>query len=239
MTAAGPHHRALTKIEQLQIHVEAVWLARYLELPRREAGWSREVVKRLAALVVEGRYEGRRSTNVPPSKMQQQQALGRKGLEDASVGLGLGMAVSAALQAVAVRKKESTEGNAGVVNLLERILDIMGVDLLPTQRDAISIFSTAPPVPIAGPRYGWPELQVESMKEAIAICESLPDHIALIRLCTSALRSLHMYLNPPSQGVLAKMYPSALAVVKRRGLDFAGVEWWLPGKTVLSLEMAR
>jgi hypothetical protein len=181
---------------------------------------------------VDGREEGRRPNTGVLSRAQQQQALGvGKQMDDASVGLGLGMAIAQPppSQAVAVRKKESTDGNTGVIHLIERILDIMGADLLDPQT----------PAPSSTQRYGWPELQVESMKEAIAISESLPDHVNVIRLCTSALRGLYGYLNPQSQGALARMYPSALGVVRRRGMEFEGVGWWLPGKTVLSLELAR
>lgn len=217
--ALGPHHRAMTKSEQLALHVEVVWLARWLDLPRKEACVTREVVKRIAVMVVEARDEARRIGSAGFRGKTPQSAR-----SDASVGLGLGMAVSA--QAVAVRRKESSDGNTGVVALFERALGIMGIDLL----EAGEVSSDS--------RFGWPELQVEMMKEGIAIAEALPDNTAVVRLCTTALHSLHSHLNPPSQAHVAKMFPGALAAIKRRGGEM-GLAWWVPGKVVLSLELAR
>ena len=77
------------------------------------------------------------------------------------------------------------------------------------------------------------------MKEGIAAAEALPDHGSIVRLATAALRGLHVYLNGPSQLHLVKMFPAALAIIRRRGLDFAGLVWWLPGTTVLSMEIGR
>ena len=119
----------------------------------------------------------------------------------------------------------------GVMAAFERACSVMGIDLLPLvhPKDQMEII----------PRFGWSELQVEVMKEGIAIAEALPEYSSIIRLCTSALCHLHMYINGPSQAHLAKMYSAALATVRRRGLDFSGVGRWLPGKMVLSMEIGR
>lgn len=243
--ALGPHHRAMTKPEQLAVHVEAIWLARWLDLPRHEAGITREVVKRIGVMIVEGREETRRRLASGFSHQTHGAHHSMDADADAaaaSVGLGLGMTVGSA-HSVAVRRRESTEGNDAVIRLFERACTIMGVNLLPlpephsasTSTSATS--STEPEV--RPPRFGWPELQVEMIKEGIAVAEALPDPMAVIRLCLSALRSLHPYLNATSQGHLAKMYPQALATVRRRGMNFGAVPWWVPGKVVLSVEIAR
>ncbi|WWD18356.1 hypothetical protein CI109_102806 [Kwoniella shandongensis] len=248
--ALAPHQRAMTKIEQLTVHIEVVWLCRWLDLPRKEAACTREVVKRLAIMVVEGRDETRRlGAGGFPSKTSRTpiSAISAENRSDeaaAAVGLGLGIPVQAKIQAVAVRRKESTEGNSGIVALFERACEFMGIDILspsqshlstlhPNSRDDLDHTSGS-----TGPNFGWPELQVEMIKEGVAVMESLPDHASIIRLCLSALHSLTGYLNPQSQSVLAKMYPAALATVRRRGLEFGVVPWWIPGKLVLSLEIA-
>lgn len=227
--ARAPHYRAMTKIEQLNLHVEVTWLARWLDLPRKEAYFSREVVKRVGIMIVEGREEiGRLVGEKSAARLSKSKEVALA--EEASVGLGLDMAV-ASPQAVAVRRKESTEGNFGVMALFERASSIMGLDLLPS---ASSMDQS-----LRAQRFGWPELQVGMMKEGIAVAEALPDHPSVIKLCTSALRNMHTSLNGSTQAHLAKMYPAALATVRRRGVDFAGVGWWLPGKTVLSMEIGR
>jgi hypothetical protein len=155
----------------------------------------------------------------------------------ALVGLGLGMNASG--QAVAERRRESNEGNIGVIALFERALTLMGLDLLYFSGDSTKPQQTmgqdsTPPTY----RFGWPELQVEMMKEGIAVAESLPDNLAVVRFCTTALNSLHRHLNPQSQVHVSKMYPTALAVIRRRGLEVATLPWWVPGRLVLSLELA-
>jgi len=227
----GPHHRAMTKAEQLALHVEVVWLARWLDLPRKEACVTREVVKRVAVIVVEAREENRRAQS--SSRRPTVTATP----DPASVGLGLGMAVPN--QAVAVRRRESIEGNTGIIALFERALTLMGLDLLDFSNESTLIQRMGDDPSPVSLRFGWPELQVEMMKEGIAVAESLPDNLAVVRFCTTALNSLHRHLNPLSQGHVARMYPIALGVIRRRGMEAGTLPWWVPGKLVLSLELAR
>jgi hypothetical protein len=218
-SALAPHHHALTKAERIALLVEAVWMARWLSLPRKEASVTRLLVKRLSMVIVEAREESRKAAKGhPPTKEA-----------ELAVGLGLGMSVPTR---VAVRRKESTEGNASIIDLLERLLSTVGVDLLSFNSE---------PTPSRGPQgrhYGWPELQVEIMKEVITISESLPDHPTILRFCLSALNGLYPYLSPSSQSSLAKMFPVSLGVIRRRGIEIGQIPWWVPGKLLLSLEVA-
>ncbi|OCF43922.1 hypothetical protein I317_02192 [Kwoniella heveanensis CBS 569] len=253
--ALGPHHRAMTKTEQLTIHTEAIWLARWLDLPRKESAITRDVIKRLAILIVEGREENRRmgAAGFSRTKMATPTSalLDENKSDAAAAAVGLGLGLPVASQNVAIRRKESTEGNSGIVALFERACQVMGIDLLSfdhddfatsshkhthsiTQHDSDSPSSTTK----REPRFGWPELQVELLKDGITVSESLPDHPSIIRLALSALNGLHGYLNPQSQGMLSKMYPSALATARRRGMDIGGMPWWIPGKIVLSIEVS-
>ncbi|ORY31417.1 hypothetical protein BCR39DRAFT_526584 [Naematelia encephala] len=236
--ALSPHHRAMTKAEQLSVHVEAVWCARWLQLPRKEAHVTREVVKRVGSMIVEGREETRRSgingfTRSKPS-MPTKEAV------SASIGLGIGM-TGPAVPAVGVRRRESAEGNLAVISLFERSAAILGIDLLSFSTSLlphVQKYMDKAPTSTDLNRFGWPELQVETMKEGIAIAEALPDHASVVRLCTAALKNLYGYLSPQSQGHLARMFPQALGVMRRRGMEFGGMMWWLPGRVVLSIEVA-
>jgi hypothetical protein len=49
---------------------------------------------------------------------------------------------------------------------------------------------------------------------------------------------LHGYLSPGNQNYLAKLYPQAVNTIRRRAIQFDGIPWWLPGRIVLSVEVA-
>lgn len=257
--ALGPHHRGMTKPEQLAVHVELIWLARYLDLPRHEAVVSREAARKVAGMVVEGREEMRRMAKMGAHTAiaGRQRPHQRDGEDaDASVGLGLGMTVAAAKgeshrhsqAGVAVRRKESTDGNPAIMHLLERALAILGVGLLPpfpALATASSIVRRADDLDALSSRKtmsGWPELQVDALQSAITVAEAMADHHNVARLSLSALRGVTAYLSPQSQGHLAKLAPAALGVLKRRGSwdaqGLGGVGWWVPGRFVLSLEVS-
>lgn len=222
--ALGTYHQAMTKTERLALLVEAVWMARWLDLSRKEATVTRALAKQLASVIIDGKEESRRAHASRHAKEVE--------AASASVGLGLGMSVSTTR--VAVRRKDTTEGNDSIVQLTERVISTLGVDLLSFSTPLPSPRSTQSTVK----RYGWPELQVETIKEAIAISEVLPDHTNILRLAISALHHLYPFLPPPSQAGLARLLPQSLGVIRRRGIDLGVVPWWVPGKVVLSVEVA-
>lgn len=237
--ALGPHHQAMTKTERLILHVEAAWMARWLDLPRKEAMITREVIKRIGKMVIEGREETRRVMNGGFRHNKTGSITGpthMKAIDSGAVGLGLGMAVATPSSAVAVRRKESTEGNASIIKLFERVASIFGIDLLSFNGNIDARGSSLAATP---PRFGWAELQVELMKEGIAIAEILPDHPTIIRLVLSTLHRLYPFLTPASQATLAKTFPVSLSTIRRRGIDIGKLPWWIPGRVVLSLEVAR
>lgn len=224
-SALGTYHQAMTKTERLGLLVEAVWMARWLDLPRKEATVTRALAKQLAVIIIEGREESRRAHASKHAKEAE--------ATSASVGLGLGMSVSTAR--VAVRRRDTTEGNDSIIQLIERVISILGIDLLSFSAQLIG---GSPETPSPIKRYGWPDLQVEMMKEAIAISEILPDHPNILRLAISALHHLYPFLPPPSQAGLARLLPQSLDVVRRRGIDVGAIPWWVPGKVILSVEVA-
>jgi hypothetical protein len=87
-------------------------------------------------------------------------------VEARNAGLGL---VSASSGTVTTMTKETGEGNQAVLHLVQRILDVFGLDLSNMTGDGQPI-----EVPI---RYGWAELQVAMLREAIAAAETLPGEL--------------------------------------------------------------
>lgn len=217
--ATSAFRRAMTAADQLAVFAEVAWLARWLELERKEASATREIVRLLTMAVVEGREEHRDQQSEHPVTSPAELP-----------GPDLSHAVT-------IRRKESTEGNAGVMALIERVCAVFGVDLLSfTDEPSEPVLQAAQE--LRPTHFGWPELQVEIMKEAIAVAEALPDHPSAVRLCVSTLHSLYPYLSPASQGHLSKLYPKALSVMRRRAIDFGTVPWWLPNNVVLSVEIS-
>lgn len=59
-----------------------------------------------------------------------------------------------------------------------------------------------------------------------------------MRLCLSALCSLHPYLSQANQTQLSKLYVQAISTLRRRAIEMGPLPWWLPGRMVLSVEIS-
>jgi hypothetical protein len=89
---------------------------------------------------------------------------------------------------VSVRQNESKEGNDSVLKLLKYICRILGVDLDAVRLVSVdadgrpaslmngdsTIFSTEEELLTPPDPFGWPELQVGIVREAVAVAEALP-----------------------------------------------------------------
>ncbi|TXT13431.1 hypothetical protein VHUM_00798 [Vanrija humicola] len=226
--ALGAYKRAMTKTEQLATYVEVVWIARWLDLERKEAAATRQLASLLVQVITEGREESKRLA----SQLSTDTDVGK---DDSGIGLGL---PGSSNDSRSLRRRESAEGNASIISLFERACHVFGVDLL-----SLDVEPKIPTIIQTGreadtPSFGWPDLQVELLKEGIAMVEALPDHAAVIRFCLSALKALHTHLTPSNQSQLVKLYPKALSIIRRRAIDFDGIPWWIPGRIVLSVEIS-
>jgi hypothetical protein len=136
--------------------------------------------------------------------------------------------------------------------LIERILGILNIDLLAPLPSSTSPYTSLAPNSSAKgkskmddldpkhpqPRFGWPEIQVDTLQSLVTVAESLADQEMVVRLALSALKSLGGFLHQGSQAQLVRLTAGAMGTMKRRGRWRGGVEWWVPGKVVLSLEVA-
>lgn len=109
-------------------------------------------------------------------------------------------------------------------------------------------------------RFGWPALQVGVLRDCIGIAEALPgtsvllslvsapllaleltppraDYQSAIRFTVTALRSLSATMPPSEQYDLSQNIPRIFAAATRRGAAFE-LEYWGPGRLVMSLEVA-
>ncbi|BEJ13843.1 hypothetical protein CspHIS471_0310170 [Cutaneotrichosporon sp. HIS471] len=222
--------KAMTKPEQLSVFVEVVRIARWLEMGRKEAAVTRQVLKLVAAIVVEGREEHRRLLSQTIARAQ---GADSSRIDGAAV-YGLGVTIPA----VVARRKDTADGNCGIAELVERVCAVLGVDVLSFGDPRKEYEVSRPREYQDEPHFGWPDLQVEVIKEAITIAESLPDQLSVVRLCVSALHSLHPYLNQSNQTQLSKLYVQAIATLRRRAIEMGPLPWWIPGRMVLSVEIA-
>lgn len=225
----------------------------------------------------------------------------------ASVGLGLGMSVSISSTyptttsetysqrrlgrgGITIRRKEITQGNAGIFSILSQQARVLGIDILrdvfPTERSVFVLWPPAGSGQGDGRRkdtgkglssgvmvgvddelgvgftragvedFGWASLKLEFLKKSITLLGNLPDHPNTVRLALIALHLLpslsHQLalqsgsgVDGGTQMVLSRVYMAALGVMKRRGLGVYGMYgrgelgWWVPGRVVVSLEIAR
>lgn len=163
--ALGPWHKALNPKDQLDLWVSVAWVLRLAGLERREAWTLREVVRKAVGLLARTREEARR---IGPQPQTPSGVIAPKPVHASvdTVGLGLGLTSTESGQ-IAVRRRESTEGNQALVGLVDRVLDVFGI----VTTDEGSTWETEG---IRRPKYGWPELQVEVAKEAVLVGEALP-----------------------------------------------------------------
>ncbi|KAI6099877.1 TRAPP II complex [Pisolithus croceorrhizus] len=126
---------------------------------------------------------------------------------------------------VGVRRKENLEGNQRV-NLESR----------PEENPSASNSEAESGLQWEGAyAFGWPELQVGVIREAVAVAEALPDYLAVARISLSALKTMHSMLTTADQCHLYQTASRALNILKRRG-ETTPIEWWA-GQLVVSIAL--
>ncbi|KAI0273777.1 TRAPP II complex [Gloeopeniophorella convolvens] len=148
--------------------------------------------------------------------------------------------------AVAVKGGESSIGNESVLRLVKHICSIHGVNLT-----AVGLVDSANQVPkaevtalqdvdeddVPHEPYGWPELQIGIVREALAVAESLPDPPSVAQFSLSALKSLHTVFSDDDQYHIYYTSNRALTAAKRRG-DTRLMDYW-SGQPVVSIELLQ
>ncbi|PBK78204.1 hypothetical protein ARMSODRAFT_947080 [Armillaria solidipes] len=143
---------------------------------------------------------------------------------------------------VGVRVNESTEGNHSILKLLTHLCKVLGIDL-----DAVRIVdadSTCCSTDANEPDdeyqlrepFGWPELQVGVVREAVAVAEALPDYLVVAQFALSSLKTLQEVLEAGDQYHFSKTAREALLTARRRG-DTRLMEYWT-GNPITSISVA-
>lgn len=237
--AHGPWLLHLGPHERLTILQSMANIYSCLGYRRKEAFVLREVTSCIMDLIVCGREENDllRKSDVGSASIGNRS---ENGDEVNMVGKG----------AVGVRPNEILEGNQSILVLLIRACKVLGVDLeavgvakaADTSSEVESGDSNRPSTEdlesladAAKEPFGWSELQVGVVREAIAVAEALPDPLAVARISLSALRTMHSVLASSDQYHLYQTAGRALAAMRRRG-DAPAVEYWA-GHPIMSLSL--
>lgn len=229
----GPHERLIILQSMASIYSS-------LGYRRKEAFILREVISCIMDLIVCGREENDllRKSDVGSVGMGNRS---ENGDEVSIVGKG----------AVGVRQNETLEGNQSILKLLIRACKVLGVDLEAVcvakatdgtssevgggDNNGSALDDLDGSADAAKESFGWPELQVGVIREAIAVAEALPDPLAVARISLSALKTMHSVLASSDQYHLYQTAGRALAAMRRRG-DAPAVEYWA-GNPFMSLAL--
>ncbi len=210
--AHGPWMDVLPEDSRLEAFATLAGLARLVGMERKEVFYLREVVGCAVHMLGQKRAHD---------------SIGRAALAEGDhVSLEVGSALSTALLTgrIATRRKESTEGNEALLAMIHRVCDIFGLDLYRTAR-------------ADRPAFGWPELQVEVVKEAVLLTETLPDPKETASYAQLSLRTLSPHLPAGYQLFFLQRSLRALETARRRGIDVESLDWWLPDQLVRAVWM--
>jgi hypothetical protein len=211
--------------ERIAVLEAIAYLYSSLGYHRKEAYILREVVGCLMDLVVCAREEDGR-TFLPGTAVN--------GKESGDSG------------AIAVKGIERSTGNESVLKVVKHVCDVHGIDLEavsfvnPSSQDEEDRGGVAQDVNIDEVQedpYGWHELQIGIIREALAVAEALPDPPSVAQFSLSALKSLHAVLSEDDQYHMYFTSSKALTAAKRRG-ETRLIEYW-SGRPVVSIELLQ
>ncbi|KAJ7063346.1 TRAPP II complex [Mycena amicta] len=232
----GPWLLHLGARERIGILESTASLYACLGYRRKEAYILREVLGCILDLIVCGREEDGfsrlSSVPLPPGLGIQGLSLNSSSTQRGNVG---------------VRFTENVEGNESILKLLKYICRALGINL-----DAVRLAEnpaegseddSGPPTSVEEDvmtefmePYGWPELQVGVVREAVAVAEALPDYLAVAQYALASLKTLQTVLAPGDQYHLYATSTRALMTAHRRG-DTSSVEYW-SGKPIVSINLS-
>ncbi|KAG9008552.1 hypothetical protein FRB93_006471 [Tulasnella sp. JGI-2019a] len=245
--AHGPHIMHLQPSDRLRTLNAIAATYSCLGFKRKEVFVLREVLASVMDMLVTAREEASRTT----TNNGQHVGLGIPGAElpvtPAAPPLD-SKRTTGSLGNVVSRENVNDAGNESVLKLVRYVCGIYGVDLTKVgiveaneiesqeqvddiENDDVSTLSPGDGVD----RFGWPDLQLGVVREAVAIAEALPDYPAVTQFSLSTLKAMYADLSPVEQSYLYTTSAKALATTRRRG-DDRRVDYWA-GRPVLSLEV--
>ncbi|CAE6420852.1 unnamed protein product [Rhizoctonia solani] len=239
--AHGPWLQHLQPRDRLRALTQLATLYACLGFRRKEVYILRELLACIVDLIICAREEtgtkvstGRMSMIADPNES--------RGGGWPGVGANQTGEISESTGEIGVRIAETTEGNESILRIVKYICEIYGIDVSRVQVGA-DIIDTGTKdgggvdddIELDSPRFGWREVQVGVVREAVQIAEALPDHRAVAQLALISLRQLNTWMNPADQHHLYTLASRSLATAHRRG-DSHKIDFW-SWKPVISVEV--
>ncbi|KAG8710483.1 hypothetical protein FRC09_000112, partial [Ceratobasidium sp. 395] len=248
--AHGPWLQHLQPRDRVRVLSQLATMYACLGFRRKEVYILRELLATVIDLIVCAREENEAGESIGRQSM----ALGTGGVGDNRVvgrpGFERGYQEEV-LQSgqehtgdVGVRIVESIEGNESILRVVKYICEIYGIDVSRVQigGDDVSKENASKAqggedddFELDNPRFGWREVQIGVVREAVQIAEALPDHRAVAQLALMNLRQLNSWMSPGDQHHLYTLASRSLATAHRRG-DAHKIDFW-SWKPVVSVEV--
>jgi hypothetical protein len=175
MKAHGPWLTLLSEAVQLDVMVDLANMQRILGFDRKEMFIDRELyglgISTIVASVPPQRHNDRSNRSRSDSTLSRRS-------DDSSMTEDTDIEVSVSLREdvtsgpiptsaagfVAAKRPDNDESTDAIIGLTERTLHVLGMDLA---------LSLEPPGADVMPQFGWPELQVEAIRDAVTAAEAL------------------------------------------------------------------
>ncbi|KAG9102583.1 hypothetical protein FRC06_001702 [Ceratobasidium sp. 370] len=246
--AHGPWLQHLQPRDRIRVLAQLATMYACLGFRRKEVYILRELVATVVDLIVCAREEGGTGMGAGRPSM----AVGTSDTGETRAGGWPG--AERALQEenaqgdrdhtgdVGVRIVESSEGNESVLRVVKYICEIYGIDVSRVQiggddagKASEAQGSEDEDIELDNARFGWREVQIGVVREAVQIAEALPDHRAVAQLALMSLRQLNSWMSPGDQHHLYTLASRSLATAHRRG-DAHKIDFW-SWKPVVSVEI--
>ncbi|KAG2187872.1 hypothetical protein INT44_000622, partial [Umbelopsis vinacea] len=145
-----------------------------------------------------------------------------------SVQIILPLLIQAHTKVISSKQEDGRNGkhtgrhDKGILNVLERICDSYGIEGPDsyTQSNSQSFRSKSTS------HFGWPELQIEVLRECITVSEALPDYTSMLRYTTILLRKMYKYISKDEQIRLASTIQRIVAAGKKAGHVDSNINYW-------------
>ncbi|EUC61683.1 transporter particle subunit, partial [Rhizoctonia solani AG-3 Rhs1AP] len=240
--AHGPWLQHLQPRDRMRFLTQLATLYACLGFRRKEVYILRELLACIVDLIICAREEA--GANVSTGRMSmisdanESRAAGWPG----GVGANQTGEISGNTGEIGVRIAETSEGNESILRIVKYVCEIHGIDVSRVQVGLEDVGAGTKDgggaddeIELDSPRFGWREVQVGAVREAVQIAEALPDHRAVAQLALISLRQLNAWMSPADQHHLYTLASRSLATAHRRG-DSHRIDFW-SWKPVISVEV--
>ncbi|KAG8733709.1 hypothetical protein FRC11_003864 [Ceratobasidium sp. 423] len=240
--AHGPWFQHLQPRDRIRVLTQLATLYACLGFRRKEVYILRELLACIIDLIICAREET--GANVSTGRMSMVSEVNENRARAGWLGEGANQQgeISESTGEIGVRIAETTEGNESILRIVKYICEIYGIDVSRVQVGLEDVGTGAKDgggaddeIELDSPRFGWREVQVGVVREAVQIAEALPDHRAVAQLALISLRQLNTWMNPGDQHHLYSLASRSLATAHRRG-DSHKIDFW-SWKPVISVEV--